>query len=80
MEKRGQSIPGSKFVRDFSDCCGEPIRVEHVGTLELSEGKWLALAISPSLRNTCSECSGEVKNLMRESFKHRSLAQKEKMI
>lgn len=27
MEKRGQSIPGSRFYRDFCVDCGEPMRV-----------------------------------------------------
>ena len=30
MEERGDAIPGSRFLRDFCDACGEPIRVTSI--------------------------------------------------
>lgn len=31
-EQRGDSIPGSRFLRDFCESCGEPIRVTSVSS------------------------------------------------
>jgi hypothetical protein len=32
MEQKGDTIPGSRFLRDFCEGCGEPIRVINVAT------------------------------------------------
>ena len=43
MERRGQSIPGSRFYRDFCFECGEPMRV--------SEDR-----LKKGIKNRCETC------------------------